>query len=107
MRAPWRSRNPPCCAGPLTKQKTVVVFESVLAGASCPDPALRVDMMRVFGQLKPQQRQLMWLAYVEGASHLEIATALGLRERSVRVLLHRARRRLAALLRATGSPRIA
>jgi RNA polymerase sigma-70 factor (ECF subfamily) len=63
-----------------------------------PDLALRLDMARIFGQLRPQQRQMMWLAYVEGADHREIAAALGLRERSVRVLLHRARRKLAALL---------
>jgi RNA polymerase sigma-70 factor (ECF subfamily) len=65
-----------------------------------PDMVLRVDMIRVFQQLKPQQRQMMWLAYVEGADHREIAAALGLREGSVRVLLHRARRKLASLLRA-------
>jgi RNA polymerase sigma-70 factor (ECF subfamily) len=51
----------------------------------------------------------MWLAYVEGADHREIAAALGLRERSVRVLLHRARRKLATLLRQretrSGEPR--
>jgi len=64
-----------------------------------PDIALRVDMTRTFDQLRPQQRQLMWLAYVEGADHREIAAALGLGERSVRVLLHRARRKLAKLLR--------
>lgn len=63
-----------------------------------PNPALKMDMTRVFEQLRPEQRQLMWLAYVEGAAHREIAAALGLREGSVRVLLHRARRRLAALL---------
>jgi RNA polymerase sigma-70 factor (ECF subfamily) len=63
-----------------------------------PDTTLRLDMTRVFQQLKPQQRQMMWLAYVEGADHREIATTLGVRERSVRVLLHRARRRLALLL---------
>lgn len=63
-----------------------------------PDIALRVDMTRTFEQLRPQQRQLMWLAYVEGADHREIAAALGLREPSVRVLLHRARRKLATLL---------
>jgi RNA polymerase sigma-70 factor, ECF subfamily len=70
---------------------------------SSPDMALRLDMIRVFQQLKPQQRQMMWLAYVEGADHREIASALGLREGSVRVLLHRARRRLAALLQAVRS----
>jgi RNA polymerase sigma-70 factor, ECF subfamily len=67
---------------------------------SSPDMALRLDMIRVFHQLAPQQRQMMWLAYVEGADHREIAAALGLREGSVRVLLHRARRRLASLLQA-------
>jgi RNA polymerase sigma-70 factor (ECF subfamily) len=67
---------------------------------SSPDMVLRLDMNRVFQQLKPQQRQLMWLAYVEGANHREIAAALGLREGSVRVLLHRARRKLASLLEA-------
>jgi len=66
--------------------------------ASTPDMALRLDMIRGFQQLKPQQRQMMWLAYVEGADHGEIALALGLRQGSVRVLLHRARRRLASLL---------
>ena len=67
-----------------------------------PDLSLRLDMTRVFEQLRPQQRQLMWLAYVEGADHREIAAALGVREGSVRVLLHRARRKLAALLHQRG-----
>jgi len=67
---------------------------------SSPDLVLRLDMIRVFQQLKPQQRQMMWLAYVEGANHREIASALGLREGSVRVLLHRARRKLVSLLQA-------
>ena len=67
-----------------------------------PDIPLRVDMARVFEHLNPQQRQLMWLAYVEGADHREIAEALGLREASVRVLLFRTRRKLARLLREGG-----
>jgi RNA polymerase sigma-70 factor (ECF subfamily) len=68
-------------------------------GAPGPDPALRLDMTRVFGELKPQQRQMLWLSYVEGADHREIAAAVGVREGSVRVLLHRARRKLASLLK--------
>jgi RNA polymerase sigma factor (sigma-70 family) len=72
--------------------------DRAIATTSDPDVPLRVDMARTFGQLKPQQRQLLWMAYVEGADHREIATALGLRERSVRVLLHRARHKLARLL---------
>jgi len=66
------------------------------------DVALGIDMARVFEQLKPQQRQMMWMAYVEGADHREIAAALSLGERSVRVLLSRARRKLAGLLRLGG-----
>jgi RNA polymerase sigma-70 factor (ECF subfamily) len=68
------------------------------AGADGPDLALRLDMARVFAALRPEQRQLVWLAYVEGASHKEIGAAIGVRERSVRVLLHRAKRKLARLL---------
>jgi RNA polymerase sigma-70 factor (ECF subfamily) len=66
------------------------------------DIPLRLDMARVFAQLTPQQRRLMWLAHVEGADHREIAAALGLRAPSVRVLLHRTRRKLARLLREGG-----
>ena len=78
-----------------------------LRGTAGPDVPLRIDMARVFERLNPQQRQLMWLAYVEGADHREIAEALGLRERSVRVLLYRTRRKLASLLQASGHRRSA
>lgn len=71
---------------------------AVEPGAAPPDPTLRVDMARVFNELKPQQRQMLWLSYVEGADHREIANAIGVREGSVRVLLHRARKKLASLL---------
>ena len=70
-----------------------------------PDLALRLDMARVFTALWPEQRQLVWLAYVEGASHKEIGAAIGVREGSVRVLLHRAKRKLAALLGEAGLAR--
>ena len=71
-------------------------------GADGPDLALRLDMARVFGALRPEQRQLVWLAYVERASHKEISAAIGVRERSVRVLLHRAKRKLAEILGEAG-----
>ena len=45
---------------------------------------------------------MMWLAHVEGADHREIAAVLGLRAASIRVLLSRARQRLAGLLRDSG-----
>ena len=56
------------------------------------------DMMRVFQNLKPQERALLWLAYVEGYEHREIALVLNLSALSIKVLLFRARRRLAQLL---------
>jgi len=63
------------------------------------DPETQTDMRRVFDQLKPRERQLLWLAYVEGANHKEIAESTGLRAGSVRLLLFRARRKLADMLR--------
>jgi RNA polymerase sigma-70 factor, ECF subfamily len=71
--------------------------ESELAGAE-RDEALQVDVRRVMGKLKPRERQLLWLAYVEGMNHAEIASVTGLNALSVRMLLFRARRRAAGLL---------
>lgn len=56
------------------------------------------DAMRVFDQLKTKEQTLLWLAYVEGFDHREIAVALDLKEKSVRVLLFRARKKLAGML---------
>jgi RNA polymerase sigma-70 factor (ECF subfamily) len=56
------------------------------------------DAMALFARLKPREQSLLWLAYVEGLEHREIASALHLRERSVRVLLFRARKKLARML---------
>jgi RNA polymerase sigma-70 factor (ECF subfamily) len=63
---------------------------------------LRHDMQKMFGELKPQERALLWLAHVEEASHDEIGEALGVKSKSVRVLLFRARKRLAAVLKQYG-----
>jgi RNA polymerase sigma-70 factor (ECF subfamily) len=75
-------------------------LEATFVPRSNPDSLLRLDMIRMFQQLRPQERQMLWLAYVEGANRQEIADALELREGSVRVMLHRARRKLASLLKA-------
>jgi RNA polymerase sigma-70 factor, ECF subfamily len=58
----------------------------------------RADFSRAMALLKPRERALLWLAYAEGASHREIADRLGLRPSSMKILLFRARRKLAALL---------
>ena len=57
---------------------------------------------RIFAELKPRDRALLWLAYVEGESHEEIASSLGVGRRGVKVMLFRARRRLRDLLQARG-----
>jgi RNA polymerase sigma-70 factor (ECF subfamily) len=58
----------------------------------------RVDLSRAMARLKPRERDLLWLAYAQGSSHREIADVLGLRTSSIKLLLFRARRRLASLL---------
>jgi RNA polymerase sigma-70 factor (ECF subfamily) len=63
---------------------------------------LRHDMMRAFAELKPQERALLWLAHVEGSSHEEVADAIGVKARSVKVMLFRARKRLAGILTKRG-----
>ena len=63
---------------------------------------LRHDMMRVFAELKPRERAVIWLAHVEGSDHEEIARSLSVKPGSVRVLLFRARKRLAELLSRKG-----
>ena len=68
--------------------------------APVPDrqAAIRTDLARGMKQLEPVQREMLWLAYAQGASHEEIAEILGLRAVSIRTLLLRARRKLAGFL---------
>ncbi len=49
-------------------------------------------------QMRPRDRQLLWLAHAEGYSHSEIAEVTGLASTSIRLLLFRARRKIARLL---------
>lgn len=50
-------------------------------------------------RMRPRDRQLLWLAHAEGYSHHEIAQITGLASASIRLLLFRARHKIAALLR--------
>jgi RNA polymerase sigma-70 factor (ECF subfamily) len=70
-----------------------------------PNPNTAIDLRDALQSLKPRERELLWLAYVEGMSHAEIASATGLQSLSVRLLLYRARKKAAALLNPTRSPR--
>ena len=63
---------------------------------------LSSDMEQLFGRIGERERALLWLAYVEGADHHEIAQVLQLKEKSVKVLLYRARRKMEAILKEHG-----
>jgi RNA polymerase sigma-70 factor (ECF subfamily) len=58
----------------------------------------RSDLARAMARLSPRERELVWLAYGQGATHRELAGALGLKTGSVKPLLFRARRKLARIL---------
>jgi RNA polymerase sigma-70 factor (ECF subfamily) len=75
-----------------------------LRGEPRIDPGNMPDdsVSREFNELKPRDRALLWLAYVEEHNHQEIASALGIAHGSVKVLLSRARNRLRKLLATKG-----
>ncbi len=73
-------------------------IESVSSGHDAGATERTADFTRAMSHLKPRERAMLWLAYAEGASHREIADALGLSPASLKPLLFRARRKLAALL---------
>ena len=56
------------------------------------------DVTRAMAKLKPRERAMLWLAYAEGASHKEIASRVGVEPGSMKLLLFRARRKLAGIL---------
>jgi RNA polymerase sigma-70 factor (ECF subfamily) len=65
--------------------------------------AQRIDLTRAMARLTKRERDLLWLAYAQGASHEEVAASLGLKTASIKSLLFRARRRLALLLGREGA----
>jgi RNA polymerase sigma-70 factor (ECF subfamily) len=65
-------------------------------------PPAHHDVEETFNLLKPRERQLLWLAYVEQHDHQAIAEALSVERGSVKVMLSRARERLRALLTSRG-----
>lgn len=69
----------------------------------------RAGLAEAMARLRPRDRALLWLAYAQGASHRDIAQALGLQASSIKQLLSRARHRLVDRLgagrRASGGAR--
>lgn len=60
--------------------------------------SLPPDISGALRQLQERDQRILWLAYVEGFSHREIAGVIDVAEKSVRVILLRARERLAKVL---------
>jgi RNA polymerase sigma-70 factor, ECF subfamily len=93
LRDHWRRRAPASLEG---------LPETAFGTDQDPDIA-QIDsqkmLARAFGRMRPRERQLLWLAYAEGATHAEIAEITGLRAAGIRILLYRARRKLARLLK--------
>ena len=83
-------------------KKQRAIIESPAVERRTGRDELGYDMKRVFDLLKPQERVLLWLAHVEGASHAEIAAAIGAKEKSIKVMLFRARKRLGEMLSKRG-----
>ena len=85
----------------LARGATILAGHDIESAPSGGEPGAAdrsADCTRAMSLLQPRERAMLWLAYAEGASHREIASALGLRPASLKPLLFRARRRLAALL---------
>jgi RNA polymerase sigma-70 factor, ECF subfamily len=72
------------------------------------DRSAQSDSQAILGpalaQMRPRDRQLLWLAHAEGYSHREIAQITGLASASIRLLLFRARRKIARVLNAQAAP---
>lgn len=76
---------------------------------ACADEQRSSDSQMILGpalaSMRPRDRQLLWLAHAEGYSHREIAEITGLATASIRLLLFRARRKIARLLEASDDGR--
>jgi RNA polymerase sigma-70 factor, ECF subfamily len=79
------------------------------ANSPAPDTSAQTDarltLLPALAQLRPRDRQLLWLAHAENYSHREIAQITGLAATGIRLLLFRARRQMAQLLQKEGAKR--
>ena len=97
LRDHWRTPRAACLED---------VPERLLAAG---DQLSRVDSQAILdpamARMRPRERQLLWLAHAEGYSHREISEITGLSAAGIRLLLFRARRKIARLLRKVGGDR--
>ena len=95
-----RRRGPELVAVPDETDRDALRSQDDIAGRT----ALRADLGRAMASLSSREQAMLWLAYTQGSSHDEIAHSLGLKTSSIKLLLFRARRRLAKLLRGDQAP---
>lgn len=81
------------------KEEINVVKNRVHSNGQESDILHTQEMEKTFKRLKPKNRMLLWLAYVEGYSYREIAELTGTKENSLKVQLFRARQELATILK--------
>jgi RNA polymerase sigma-70 factor, ECF subfamily len=79
----------------------VGVDPEALGSAPAP-PDEAYDVRDALEALRPKERELLWLAYVESFSHEEIAQVVKARPASIRPMLARARSRLAQIMTRRG-----
>jgi len=84
------------------KPKTAAIEDIAEEHFAAADQSEQANSRAMLGpalaQMRPRERQLLWLAYAEGYSHHEIAAVTGLASASIRLLLFRARRKAAKLI---------
>lgn len=87
-------------ASNLAKQRAWQISYELSADMPAASQALDevLALRSALNSMKERERSMLWLAYAERFSHREIGRILGYREGSVRILLHRAKQRLLALL---------
>ena len=72
--------------------------EELFATSDRSDHIAQIRLGRALARMRPRDRQLLWLAHAESYSHREIAEITGLGTTSIRLLLFRARSKLARFL---------
>ena len=78
--------------------------EFFAAPASSAQAASQAILGPALAEMRPRDRQLLWLAHAEGYTHREIAEVTGLATTSIRLLLFRARHKIARLLKNQNRP---
>lgn len=109
----WLHTDPPALRRYLFRIATNLLHDRRRSGAGepfaeppeeglTPNIDVTVDIRAMLRRLRPRERQLLWLAYVEDMDHAEIAASTGLSRLSVRTLLFRARARARQFLSQEG-----